>query len=75
MSKPTFYKGGLTMLIEDIRKGLKTIWWKPELVKEALFDDIDIPFCPTTAKTIPSGIITYEEAKRIYKKEISSIPK
>lgn len=62
------------MLIENIRKGLKVIWWKPELVKEALFDDIDIPFCPTTAKTIPSDIITYEEAKRIYKREIKINP-
>ena len=62
------------MSISKIRKGLKTIWWKPELVEGATFDDLDIPFCPTTAKAVPQNIITYEEAKRIYKKNIKNDP-
>ena len=58
------------MKIKIIRKGLKTIWWKPELVDGAIFDDMDIPFCPTVASGVPAKIITYEEAKAIYRKEI-----
>ena len=30
----------------------------------------DIPFCPTTAYEIPKRIITYSEARRIYKKKL-----
>lgn len=30
----------------------------------------DIPLCPTTAKTLPAMIITYNEAKAIYKREL-----
>lgn len=58
------------MLINKIRTGLKTIWWKPELVEGAMFDEMDIPFCPTITSGIPSKIITYEEAKIIYQREL-----
>ena len=68
----------LTCLNKDdikkgIRGGLKSIWWKPELVEGAMFDDMDIPFCPTIISNIPKTIITYEEAKIIYKKEIKTM--
>lgn len=60
------------MLINKIRNGLKTIWWKPELVEDAIFDDMDMPFCPTITSGVPSKIITFEEAKIIYRKEIKT---
>jgi len=53
-----------------IRNGLKTIWWHPELVEGAIFDELDIPFCPTTATTAPKKIITWIEAKAIYHNEL-----
>ena len=37
--------------------------------QDAIFSDHDIPFCPTTAKEIPSKIITFEEAKEICDKD------
>ena len=62
------------MLIDRIKNGLKTIWWKPELVEDAIFDDMDIPFCPTVTSSIPSKIITYEEAKIIFRQEVKKNP-
>jgi len=53
-----------------IRKGLKSIWWKPELVEGAIFDELDIPLCITTAKELPKDIIPWDEAKIIYKKQL-----
>lgn len=52
-----------------IRKGCHDIW-KAFMVKGAVFKEHDIPYCPTTAKSIPTEIITYEEARCIYNKEI-----
>lgn len=41
------------------------------MVKGADFSEkSDIPFCPTTAKTLPKEIITYGEALEIYNKQI-----
>ena len=37
----------------------------------AIYSPHDIPFCPTTAAELPHGIVTWEEAKAIYKKNIS----
>ena len=59
---------------KKIRDGLKSIWWKPELVEGALFDEMDIPFCPTFSNVVPKRIITYEEAKTIYRKSINKNP-
>ena len=53
-----------------IRKGIKSIWWKPYFVKGAAFSEYDVPFCPTTTAEIPKSVITYSEAKTIYKKEL-----
>lgn len=38
------------------------------MVRGATFTENDIPICPTTAKEVPHDIITWEEAKAIYKK-------
>ncbi len=59
-------------IIIKIRNGLKSIWWNPQLVEGALFDDLDIPHCPTIASCIPAEIITYEEAKILFRKEIKN---
>lgn len=52
------------------RSGCKDVW-NAFMVKGAIFSDNDIPFCPTTARDIPTKIITIFEAERIYKEEIS----
>jgi hypothetical protein len=52
------------------RNGLKTIWWNPQFVDKAILGVKEIPLCPTTAKGVPSKMITREEAGRIYRKEI-----
>lgn len=53
-----------------IRKGCKDIW-NAYMAEEAIFSPHDIPFCSTTATKLPHGIITWEKAKAIYKKNIS----
>lgn len=53
-----------------IRKGIKDVWWRPYMVNGAMFSENDIPFCPTTATGIPRNIITYKEAKELYRKEL-----
>lgn len=53
-----------------VRKGIKDVWWRPYMVAGAKFSKNDIPFCPTTAKTLPAMIITYKEAKEIYAREL-----
>lgn len=50
-----------------VRKGCKDIW-NAHMVKGARFSEHDIPFCPTTATNLPQKIITWDEAKFIYKK-------
>lgn len=52
------------------RNGLKTIWWNPQFVDKAILGVKEIPLCPTTAKGVPSKMITRQEAGRIYRKEI-----
>ena len=55
------------------RKGCKDIW-NAFMCEGADFSRsrFDIPTCPTTAKKLPSAIITWEEAKHVYKKKIAS---
>ncbi|MDO4483963.1 MAG: DUF4417 domain-containing protein [Clostridia bacterium] len=55
---------------DSVRPGLKDIW-NAFMADGAMFGKHDIPFCPTTAKTLPSALITWEEAKAIYKKHIA----
>ena len=53
-----------------IRKGIKDTGWNAFMVSGTKFTANDIPFCPTTAKTIPKNILTYKEAKELYHKEL-----
>lgn len=58
-------------LKNTVRKGIKDVWWRPYMVSGAKFsNDNDIPFCPTKVFEMPIMIITYKEAKEIYRKEI-----
>ena len=58
------------MIKKQIRKGIIDVWWRPYMVAGADFSKNDIPFCPTTATTLPVMIITYKEAKEIYSREM-----
>lgn len=49
------------------RKGCVDIW-NAFMVEGAAFTPNDIPLCPTTATELPKYIITWQEAKAIYKK-------
>jgi len=50
-----------------IRKNLKDIW-NAYMVEGATFGKFDIPYCPTTATEIPKEIVSWVEAKSIYRK-------
>lgn len=56
-----------------IRKSNKDIW-NAFMVKGASFSKNDIPLCPTTAVEVPKKVISYKEARTIYKKEIKKNP-
>lgn len=58
------------MKLNMIRKGIKDVWWRPYMVSGARFSANDIPFCPTTATEMPALILTYKEAKEMYRKEM-----
>ena len=52
---------------KNVRSGCRDIW-NAFMVKGATFTENDIPLCPTTATELPHAVITWEEAKSIYKK-------
>lgn len=54
-----------------MRNGLKDIW-NAFMCKGVVWAKYDIPVCPTTADAVPSNIITWTEAKSIYKKHIKT---
>jgi len=54
-----------------VRKGCKDIW-NAFMAEGATFSANDIPYCPTTATELPKSLLTWEEAKSIYHKHISS---
>ena len=56
-----------------IRKSNKDMW-NAFMVKGASFSKNDIPLCPTTAVEVPKKVISYKEARTIYKKEIKKNP-
>ena len=56
---------------ESPRKGCKDIW-NAFMCEGIRYDENDIPFCPTTATKLPREIITWEEAKSIYKQNLAS---
>lgn len=49
------------------RLGCKDVW-NAFMCKDTIYGPNDIPYCPTTATTILNDIITWTEAKSIYKK-------
>lgn len=53
-----------------IRKGIKDVWWRPYMVEGAEFSKNDEPFCPTTSDILPAALVTYREAKEIYRREL-----
>ena len=56
-----------------IRKGCKDIWnaFMCEGADFTSHSKNDIPFCPTTATEIPKDIITWDEAKRLYRNALA----
>lgn len=56
-------------IIKEPRAGCKDIF-NAYMFKGAIFGRNDIPHCPTTATKLPEEVITWEEAKSIYKKEL-----
>lgn len=52
---------------ESIRVGCKDVW-NAYMVNGAQFTANDIPICPCTAKIPPAELISYEQARLIYKK-------
>ena len=59
-----------SVIISAKRPGCKDVW-NAHMTVGAIFCAYDIPYCPTTAKEIPLDIITWEEAKTIYKAQIA----
>lgn len=52
--------------IMNIRKGCKDVW-NAFMVHGAAYSPNDIPYCPTTALSLPNSLISYEEAKTIHR--------
>ena len=49
-----------------IRRGCKDVW-NAFMVRGAVYSPNDIPYCPTTAVSLPVSIVSYEEAKTIHR--------
>ena len=60
-----------TKRINNTRLGCVDIW-NSFMVENALYSNNDIPFCPTTSSKIPTSLISYVNAKALYKKEIAA---
>ena len=54
------------MYNRKIRKSCRDIW-NADMCEGATYSSNDIPYCPTTADTIPSKIILWDEAKHLHK--------
>ena len=60
------------MKIDNIhRSGCRDIW-NAFMCEGARYGAHDIPYCPTTAQDIPNSIVTWEEAKSIYRRRLAS---
>ena len=55
--------------IMETRKGCKDVF-NAYMCEGATFTQNDIPVCPTTAIAPPEDVVTWEEAKGIYKKQL-----
>ena len=56
--------------IINVRPGCQDLW-NAFMVNGATFSEHDIPFCPSTAISVPDALISFSNAKSIYKKELS----
>lgn len=56
--------------VNSTRNGCKDVW-NAFMCKGVSYSKNDIPFCPTTATALPTKIIMWDEAKRIYKNAIA----
>ena len=54
------------------RPGCKDIW-NAFMCEGAKFGAHDVSFCPTTAKTLPDSIVTWDETKTIYNKKLVAV--
>ena len=45
--------------------------WNAFMCKDTKFTKNDIPYCPTTAKSIPSKMILWDEAVRLYRNALT----
>lgn len=59
----------IPVVLRAIRSGIVDVW-NAFMVAGASFDVHDIPCCPTTAERLPHSLISWPEAKRLYKSEI-----
>ena len=64
-------KTGNGAIMGQPRKGLVDIW-NSYMVQGADFTANDIPFCPTTATTIPKKLILWDEAQSICKNALAN---
>ena len=64
--------GGKTDIMKLTRKGCRDVW-NAYMCEGADFSrsSNDIPFCPTTATELPTTIIPWEEAKRLYRNALA----
>lgn len=53
------------------RSGCRDIW-NAFMCEGIKYGPYDIPFCPTTATCLPNAIVTWEEAKTIYKRRLNA---
>ena len=60
----------MTKQLNNPRKSCRDIW-NAFMCEGAKFSNHDIPYCPTTATSLPESIITWEEAKQLYKKALA----
>lgn len=61
----------LNLIISGIRKGLRDTWvWRASMLVGATFDRWDIPICPANTTSVPKRVISWTEAKALYKKEM-----
>ncbi len=44
--------------------------WNAFMLKGAKFSPNDIPLCPTTAKSLPARLISYDDTKTVHRREI-----
>ncbi len=59
------------ILYSGNRPSLLDIWWNAVMVKDCKeWDDYNIPFCRSLKEEVPEGLITWKEAKHIFKENI-----